>query len=145
MLDIFTWINYIRPSHISRKTSKIYKRWQTNFVFYNLKNINTVYDAVKFIKRLASDGYISCDGIMERICYLYSQYLPTDLDLARLSLLYQSVLGTRGIEEYSTLLIWTSAIQSIMEAESKNPNIVKVEILVDDPSHVSVQISILNH
>jgi len=56
---------------------------------------------------------------MERICYLFSDDLPTDIYLAKLSLLYQSVMGTHRIEEFAILIIWTCAIQSIMEDENK--------------------------
>jgi len=144
MLDISGWITHLRSVCISRSSSKIYKRYQTNIASYYLKKISTVYDAVKFLKLVANEGYSSADALMERLCYLYSQYLPTELDLARLSLLHQSVSGTQGIEEYSTLTIWTCAIQSIMEDENKKQHKVKLDIVVVSPTSVSVLISILN-
>jgi hypothetical protein len=143
MLDISGWINSFRPTSISRNTSKIYKRVLNNLILYNLKNIYTTTDAVTFIKRLAQRGYYSCDQIMEQLCYLYSQYLPTEIDLARLSLLHQSVRGTQGIEEYSILTLWSCAIQSIMEDENKKPSKVRVEILVESPTKIVVKIYIL--
>jgi len=80
---------------------------------------------------------------MERLCYLYSLYLPTEVDLSRLSLLHQSVIGTRGIEEYSTLILWTSAIQSIMDAENKKVYKAKIEMLVCKSNKISIKISII--
>jgi hypothetical protein len=144
MLDISEWINSFRPSYISREMALIrYKRILNNLILYYLKNIYTTTDAVKFIKRLAQRGYYSCDQIMDQLCYLYSQYLPTEIDLARLSLLYQSVRGTQGIEEYATLTIWSCAIQSIMENENKTPSKVKLELIVESPTKIVVKIFIL--
>ena len=80
---------------------------------------------------------------MEQLCYLYSQYLPTEIDLARLSLLYQSVRGTQGIEEYATLTIWSCAIQSIIENENKKSSKVKIKLLLESPTKIVVKIFIL--
>ncbi len=81
MLGISGWIDNLRSISIYRGSSKLYKIIQNNLIVYNLKNIYTTVDAVKLLKRLANDGYISCDRIMERLCFLYSQYLPTEFDL----------------------------------------------------------------
>jgi len=145
MLDISGWIYNLRSISIYRSSSKLYKKYRNNIIAYNLKNIYTTFDAVKLLKRLANDGYTSCDGIMERLCFIYSLYLPTEIDLSRLSLLHQSVLGTWGIEEYSTLMIWTSAIQSIMESETRKSYTVKIKINVNSPICINVQITILSH
>jgi len=143
MLDILGWIDNLRSISIYRSSSNLYKKYRNNLIAYDLKNIYTTFDAVKILKRLTNDGYISCDGIMERLCYLYSLYLPTEVDLSRLSLLHQSVIGTRGIEEYSTLILWTSAIQSIMDAENKKVYKAKIEMLVCKSNKISIKISII--
>jgi hypothetical protein len=143
MLDISRWINNIRSVSISRSNSKIYQTLRNYLMIYNLKNISNVYDAVKILKQLASDGYNSSDKIMERICYLFSRDLPTEIYLAKLSLLYQSVIGTHRIEEFAILIIWTCAIQSIMEDENKKICKVKIEIIVENAIELKVRVSIL--
>ncbi len=86
-------------------------------VKYYLHNINKPWHAVKILRLIANEGNMSLDSIMDRLCHYYSQNLPTQEYMARLSMLYQSVQSTNGIEEYSLLTLLNCANFSIIENE----------------------------
>jgi hypothetical protein len=119
MLNIRRWLEVIPSISIFRNDFKLYQKWKNCLLIYYLKNIKTVNDAVKSIQYICNEGYETSDKIMDRLSYIYSIYLPSETDLAKLSLLYQSVIDTYGIEEYAILTLWISAIQAIIDAENK--------------------------
>ena len=84
---------------------------------YYLNNITKPWHAVKILRLIVNEGNISQDNIMDRLCHYYSQNLPTQEYMARLSILYQSVESTNGAEEYSLLTLLNCANLSIIENE----------------------------
>lgn len=128
---------------------KLKKFYKYSLFKYYFKNLNTVEDAILLVNKLNNNGFNSCDKLMEELCYLFSIYLPSEDELAKLSLLHQSVLGTLGIGEYSTLLLWLSANQSIIDNENRKlikikiNNEIKINIKIQIISKNSVLISIL--
>ncbi len=128
---------------------KLKKFYKYSLFKYYFKNLNTVEDAILLVNKLNDNGFNSCDKLMEELCYLFSIYLPSEDELANLSLLHQSVLGTLGIGEYSTLLLWLSANQSIIDNENRKlikikiNNEIKINIKIQIISKNSVLISIL--
>lgn len=119
MLNIKRWLGSVSSISIFRYDLGFSERWQNHLLAYCLKNIKTVNDAVNSLKRISNEGNDTSDKIMERLMYIYSIDLPSETDLAKLSLLHQSVIDTYGIEEYAILTIWVCAIQSIIDAENK--------------------------
>ena len=135
-----------------RYYNQIYKlkNLYLNYIFiFKLKYLTTVNQAILLIKNLSDNGFDTCDKIMEYLCNLFSKYLPTEALLAKLSLLHQSVLGTLGIGEYSTLLLWLSANQSIIDNENRKlsnikiNNEIKINIKIQIISKNRILISIL--
>jgi hypothetical protein len=126
---------------------KLKKFYKYSIFKYYFKNLNTVEDAILLINKLNDNGFNSCDKLMEELCNLFSIYLPSEDELAKLSLLHQSVMGTLGIEEYSTLLIWTCAIQSIIENENQkefeNKNKPIINLKIDVINSIKVDVKIL--
>lgn len=84
---------------------------------YYLNNITKPWHAVKILRLLANQGCLCQDSIMDALCHYYSQNLPTQEYMARLSILYQSVESTNGMEEYSLLTLLNCANISIIENE----------------------------
>ena len=144
------WFGSFSLVTIFNNDFKIYERWQTNLLAYQLKNIKTINDAINCIKRISNEGNDTSDKIMERLIYIYSIYLPSEIDLAKLSLLHQSVIDTYGIEEYAILTIWLSAIQSVIDGESKkitennDSNINVTDINVTDINVTDINVTDIN-
>ena len=118
------------------KLKKFYKYILFKYYF---KNLNTVDDTILLVNKLNDNGFNSCDKLMEELCYLFSIYLPSEDELAKLSLLHQSVLGTLGIGEYSTLLLWLSANQSIIDNENKK----LINIKINREININIKIKII--
>ena len=93
-------------------------KYYDNSNTYNPKNINTVKDGVIFLQQIADRGFVSSEEITDRLSEIYSITLPTEVELANLSLLHQSVIDTGGVEEFSILTILMCATESIIEAEN---------------------------
>lgn len=116
------WLNYIisfwyykrTRSNVEIELSLEYNSLSLNFC---LKNINSCKDAIIFLKRLSNEGYDNIDKLANKVYTLYSDDLPTEMELAKLSLLQQSVINTRGSEEYAISTVWMCATQSIIDAE----------------------------
>ena len=104
-----------------------------------LSDIKTIQDAVDTLKYLTNNGYNSTDKLIERIIYLYSRDLPNYQYLARLSLLHQSVIDTKGIEEYSVLTLWNCAIEAIIEDEERKSRYIKIKLIVDNNAKVNLE------
>lgn len=104
-----------------------------------LSDIKTIQDAVDTLKYITDDGYNSTDKLIERIIYLYSRDLPDYQYLARLSLLHQSVIDTKGIEEYSILTLWNCAIEAIIEEEERKSGYIKIKFIVDNNGKVNLE------
>lgn len=85
---------------------------------YYLNNISKPWHAVKILQLIVKEGSICQDNIMDTLCNYYSLNLPTQEYMARLSILYQSVELTNGIEEYCLLTILDCATISIIENEN---------------------------
>ncbi len=118
--NIKRWFGSLSSMSIFSGDMRLSERWQNHLLAYYLKHIKTAGDAVNYLKRIAYEGHDTSDKIMERLLYIYSIYLPSEKDLAKLSLLHQSVVDTYGIEEYAVLTIWVCAIQAIIDAEKKS-------------------------
>ena len=86
---------------------------------YYLTIISKPWHAVKILKLISKEGNICQDSIMDRLCEYYSLNLPTQAYMANLSILYQSVENTNGVEEYSLLTLLNCANLSIIENEKK--------------------------
>lgn len=104
-----------------------------------LSDIKTIQDAVDTLKYITDNGYNSTDKLIERIIYLYSRDLPDCQYLARLSLLYQSVIDTKGIEEYSILTLWNCAIEAIIEDEERKCGYLKIKFIVNNNAKVNLE------
>ena len=104
-----------------------------------LSDIKTIQDAVDTLKYITDNGYNSTDKLIERIIYLYSRDLPDYQYLARLSLLHQSVIDTKGIEEYSILTLWNCAIEAIIEEEERKSGYIKIKFIVDNNGKVNLE------
>ncbi len=119
---IQTWLSYIISfwyykriiTNIEIELSLEYNSLSLNFC---LKNINSCKDAVIFLKRLSNEGNDNIDKLANKVYTLYSYDLPTEIELAKLSLLQQSVINTNGPEEYAISTVWMCAMQSIIDAE----------------------------
>lgn len=86
---------------------------------YYLNNISKPWHAVKILKLITKEGCICQDSIMDKLCNYYLSNLPTQEYMARLSVLYQSVESTNGMEEYSLLTLLNCANISIIENEKR--------------------------
>lgn len=82
-----------------------------------LQNINTLNDAVNFLKYLSTNGYNSSDEIMDKIYNLFLLFLPSERYLQKLSILQQSVQGMNNIEDFAMLTIWICANLAIIDNE----------------------------
>lgn len=82
-----------------------------------LKNINTINDAVRFLKYLSTYGYNSSDEIMDKVYSLFLLFLPSERYLQKLSILQQSVQGMNNIEDFAMLTIWICANLAIIDNE----------------------------
>ena len=78
-----------------------------------LNNVKTGNDAVWFLKYLLFMGYKTADGIMNRLCYLFSLEIPNDKYLANISLDRKN-----NNQEYAVMTIWTCANLTIIEDEN---------------------------
>ena len=129
MLNPREWFNVIPSSvpssvpsivsSLSPYNINLYKRWRSNRIAYYLKNINTISDCIYVLKCISSEGYDNSDKMINHLNKLYLKNQPSEVYLAKLSLLHQSVIDTYGIEEFAILTLWISAIQSIIDAENK--------------------------
>lgn len=80
-----------------------------------LKNIETVQDVMNIIYKITEEGFNTPERLTDRISYLYRLNPPGHDELAKLSLMHSSVLGTAGIEEYAVTTVWMCAMQAIIQ------------------------------
>ena len=77
---------------------------------------------------------------MDRLCYIYSLCLPDSDYMARISLLYQSLIGTNSEMEFALLTLWIAANQAIIENEKNRNKLIKVKLFVSYNFEVIVKI-----
>lgn len=127
--DIFLNFFYLIPNKYNIQLSKYY-----------VNNINSTRDAVHLLIYLYMNGYTNSDKIMERLCYLFSISLPSYNYLAKLSLLYQTVINTNNRDEYAVLTVWLSANQAIIENEREKNVFVKIKLVILDTLNIIVEL-----
>lgn len=115
-------------------------KFNITIIKYYLTNISKANDAVKILKYLSLQGYNNCDKIIERLCYLYSLCLPDSNYMARLSLLYQPLIGTNSESEFAVLTLWAAANQAIIESENDKDELIKIQLIVCNNLEVAVKI-----
>ena len=81
------------------------------------RTISNVMDAVAMLRDILQKE-TPADELVDKLLDLYAYQPPTDEELARLSLLQQSMTNTGGAEEYATLTIWMCALQSLLDSEN---------------------------
>ena len=70
------------------------------------------------ILQMATNDHDGADTLLNTICDAWKYDLPAEPELRKWSRLQQEAAGTGSCHEFATTILWTTAIQAVMEREN---------------------------